>query len=88
LTNYFRGIYGNPPHPKREVICRVLSELSLSNDELLFVGDSMADYEAASAEEVPFWGRVSENHFKEPSARWFKDLEQVNAELLRIQNEE
>ncbi|MEM1156907.1 MAG: HAD hydrolase-like protein [Verrucomicrobiota bacterium] len=87
LGSFFDGIYGNPPHSKRHVIKRVIQERELKPDDLLFIGDSMADYDAASAEAVPFWGRISENHFTEPAACWFEDLEKIRVELVRIKDE-
>jgi phosphoglycolate phosphatase-like HAD superfamily hydrolase len=57
LGPYFAGVYGSPP-PKTEIIATVLRQVGAGPAELLFIGDSIPDYEAAVATGVAFAGRV------------------------------
>jgi phosphoglycolate phosphatase-like HAD superfamily hydrolase len=57
LAPFFVGVYGSPPR-KPEIIETVLQQVGAMPSELLFIGDSMPDYEAAAATGVAFAGRV------------------------------
>jgi len=57
LNEYFSGIYGLSIK-KSEIITRVLKNESVDNDESLFVGDALTDYQNAKRSGVPFIGRI------------------------------
>jgi HAD superfamily hydrolase (TIGR01549 family) len=57
LSQYFAGVYGSP-RPKAELLQVILRQLDAPADAVLFIGDSIVDYEAALAAGVPFCGRV------------------------------
>jgi HAD superfamily hydrolase (TIGR01549 family) len=58
LQRYFRGIYG-APSKKSEITLRVMKEEGAKREEVLFVGDSAADYAEAEKAGVQFIGRVA-----------------------------
>ena len=53
ISKYFRKALGYPP-AKNAGIASLLQEFNLSADRTLVVGDSLADYEAANANECQF----------------------------------
>lgn len=57
LEPYFVRIYGTPA-AKADILRRVLKEQNVESGEVLFVGDSTSDYEAARKVSVLFVGRV------------------------------
>lgn len=59
LAKYFREAYGSP-QTKARVIGGVLDRYRWSPQQMLFVGDSVNDWEAAFQTNVVFWGRVME----------------------------
>ena len=58
LNRSFRGVFGSPAE-KAAIIDRILKAGAYPPDSVLFVGDSMTDWEAAQATGVPFVGRVT-----------------------------
>ena len=56
LRPYLAHVFGHPIS-KRQAIRKVLRRYGLQRSELLFVGDSAADWQAARAEGVPFVAR-------------------------------
>lgn len=66
LNKFFVEVLG-APHNKRFLCSRILNKFSLKPEEVLFIGDSIDDYEAAEKTDIRFIGRVSsENHFLRP----------------------
>ena len=57
LEKYFRGVYGSPAS-KGEIVRTILKEYAFSSEEILFVGDSLNDYQGAKENDVPFIGRI------------------------------
>ena len=53
LRPYFREIHGTP-REKPEILRDIMQRFGLSTSELLFIGDGMSDYKAASAVGVEF----------------------------------
>ena len=66
IEGYFDEAYGSPAK-KHEIISRTLKEGGLQKTDVLFIGDSINDYEHARKADVPFVGRLSgkENPFPE-----------------------
>jgi phosphoglycolate phosphatase len=63
LNSYIVAAFGNPPYPKHEAIRIVLQREMLSSQEVVFVGDSISDYEVAVASNLIFLGRQSDRPF-------------------------
>lgn len=55
---YFAGIYG-APRDKAAILRDVMAENGWSPGEIVFIGDSMEDYNGARAVGTPFVGRIS-----------------------------
>lgn len=55
LKNYFVDIKGSPT-PKGELVRSILKDYKLNHDEVLLIGDSINDYEAASKNNISFYG--------------------------------
>jgi HAD superfamily hydrolase (TIGR01549 family) len=68
IRGYFEEVWGSPA-TKVEIVGDILARHRLGRGEILFVGDSITDYEAASQAGVPFVARKTP-HFAE---RW-RDL--------------
>jgi HAD superfamily hydrolase (TIGR01549 family) len=65
LEEYFKGAYG-APLKKSEIISRIMKKENVKKEEILFVGDSTADYAEAKKVGVSFLGRVTDpinSHF-------------------------
>lgn len=58
LTKYFSGVFGTPAS-KPQIIQEILDIDSIRNDEAVFVGDAMSDYEGAKDADVPFIARIN-----------------------------
>ena len=63
IQSYIVAAFGNPPYPKYEAIGIVLDREGLSPQEVVFVGDSISDYEVAVAAGLVFLGRQSDRPF-------------------------
>ena len=57
LAKFFRGVYGSP-RTKGEILRGVLVKSHLRPTDVVFIGDTMSDYQAAREVSVPFIGRV------------------------------
>ena len=57
MDGYFVSVRGSPP-VKEPIIEELLTEHGLKPERVLFVGDTMTDYRAATATGLPFLGRV------------------------------
>ena len=58
MGRYFRGVHGSP-RGKGAIVAGLLADGDFEPARTLFVGDAMADLEAARANRVPFIGRVA-----------------------------
>ena len=60
MVPYFKGVFGAPK--KKNVIVREILDLHcLKPDEVIFVGDAMSDYQAASENSIRFIARIHDN---------------------------
>ncbi len=57
MQGYFRSVHGSPA-TKHEIIHRLLARHGIAPRRMLVVGDALADLEGATANGVPFVGRV------------------------------
>lgn len=58
MGGYFAGIYGSPRY-KATILRDMMAENGWQPEELVFVGDSVDDYNGAKAVRVPFVGRIA-----------------------------
>jgi len=58
LAQYFNGVYGTP-RTKGEIIQDILNIENVDNNEAVFVGDAMTDYEGAKDTDIPFIARIN-----------------------------
>ncbi|MBW1740688.1 MAG: HAD family hydrolase [Deltaproteobacteria bacterium] len=63
LDRYFWNVFGSP-EKKETLIKRILKNYTLKPQAVVFVGDSLTDYDGAKGAGIPFIGRVRsrENH--------------------------
>jgi HAD superfamily hydrolase (TIGR01549 family) len=76
ISEFFDGIWGSPPE-KTEIIHNILDKYDLRREEVMFVGDGLSDYKAASAAGICFIARETpemEQHWKESEVACIKDL--------------
>lgn len=74
LSSYFRKQYGAPwtkPAAGEEII----AEHNLIRDQIIFIGDSPSDLEAAQKLGVNFIGRLTEN----PKPQWARDYTSIHS---------
>tara|TARA_B100001093_G_scaffold233030_1_gene223440 strand:+ start:435 stop:1082 length:648 start_codon:yes stop_codon:yes gene_type:complete len=74
LLHYFNKVFGNPPIIKRDAINTVMTLVDATAGEILFVGDSISDYQVSKEAGVHFLGRKSENYWKDESLFFVDDL--------------
>jgi phosphoglycolate phosphatase-like HAD superfamily hydrolase len=58
LAKYFLEIHGSP-RTKSEIVRQIMAAHGLRSEEAVFLGDALADYEAASDSGLRFIGRVA-----------------------------
>lgn len=89
IKKYFKGVYGFPPVTKSEAIHNVMAREAASQKEIVFVGDSLKDLEAARSAGVFFIARKNKEDFSSCAVPVFDDLTGVegyireNFEILR-----
>ena len=80
LSGYFKGVYGSPA-AKLDTIRAIMKKYSLKQKDILLVGDSINDFEAAKAAGISFAARVTahgEDFFKDKKEiAVIKDLTQL-----------
>lgn len=76
LASCFRGIYGSPP-AKAQLLAQIISEQPLiTSDEVLMIGDSITDLDAAEQTGALFYGVGPE--LKGGNFPWSQDLRPLN----------
>jgi phosphoglycolate phosphatase-like HAD superfamily hydrolase len=76
LGKFFKEVFGYP-NSKRDVIRRALADCRVRNDQLLYIGDSVKDFEAARDESVFFVGRSNKENLEGLGAPLFEDLKGI-----------
>ena len=84
FETYFRDINGDPQVRKKEAIQTVIKKEGAGPQEVLFIGDSLSDLNAARDTDVRFIGRNSGLPFPDGDIELYKDMFQI-AEALRQQ---
>ncbi|PWB52470.1 MAG: HAD family hydrolase [Candidatus Methanoperedenaceae archaeon] len=59
ISKYFKGIYGSPA-TKSEILLEILGRENINNNEVIFIGDTITDYNEAAKTEVPFIARIND----------------------------
>ena len=84
LAQYFNGVYGTP-RTKGEIIQDILNKENVDNNEAVFVGDAMTDYEGAKEANVPFIARINgqtpDNPFLKMDITSVNDLKELDTLL-------
>ena len=60
ISQYFKSIHGSPT-PKKELVRQVLEENGYHKDQCVLIGDSINDFEAATANSIAFIGYNNPN---------------------------
>lgn len=79
LELFFRNIYGSDI-TKAEAIDLIKKDFGFSSGELIFIGDSITDYEAANQRKVPFiavFSKVMDNFWREKEIEPVQDLMEI-----------
>ena len=82
MDSFFSDIFGDPPIKKSDAIRTVLHRERLQPHEVVFVGDSVSDYDVATESGVQFVGRDSGLGFGGIHIELHEDLHEI-ANLLR-----
>ncbi len=82
ISSFFVDIFGDPPHCKTEVIKTVISNEGITPDQIIYIGDSIYDYNVATENGVQFIGRDSGLSFNGVNIKLHKDLFEI-ATLVR-----
>ncbi len=59
ILGYFKGAFG-APYEKSEIGEKIVSDCHYRKEHIVFIGDSLSDFNAAAAMNVKFIGRVPE----------------------------
>jgi len=82
LDIYFAGVYGSD-RGKPEILTAIMAKRGWGTRDMVFIGDGLTDFDAATATSVPFIGRVPENQgspFPAPT-RTIRDLTKLESAL-------
>lgn len=85
LDKYFEGVFGSPAD-KVLLTRRILERWDLQKDHVVFVGDSLTDYEAARNTGIRFLGRVPRNarNLFPHGTRIIRDLTELPGAILDL----
>jgi phosphoglycolate phosphatase-like HAD superfamily hydrolase len=81
MAVYFKGVYGDPPNAKTDVVRQILASEGLQADQAVFVGDSASDWRVAQETGISFIGRDSGKPFPDPDLLPLPDMHAVAAAL-------
>lgn len=80
LTQFFNGVYGTP-RTKAEIIKYILNKENVDNNEAVFIGDAITDYDGAKEANVPFIARINgqtpDNPFLKMDVTSVNDLKEL-----------
>ena len=77
ISGYFTGKYGFPPTTKKEAISDVARRQKISADQIIYVGDTMEDFRAASDAGAFFIARKNKDDFNACGIPVFDDMNGV-----------
>lgn len=81
LLRYFKGVYG-VPMPKTEMFKAVIEKENVSPAEVLFIGDSPEDQDAAKTSGISFVARMSDYDFRGRKVKQIGDLNELRSLIL------
>lgn len=90
MTHFFDGIYGSP-EKKEYWVEKIIREKEIDAKSCIFIGDALADYAAAKANNVQFILRETpegENLFKDFDGFRIKDLTTLEGTIQTIETSE
>jgi phosphoglycolate phosphatase-like HAD superfamily hydrolase len=89
MSHYFKYVYGSP-RPKEEIVREILKKWSLPDSCAVYLGDSMSDYNAATANNVKFIARIGggDDIFKDVGCIKIRDLSGLRGIMDKIDNHE
>lgn len=87
ILRYFKGIYGAPKR-KPEIFQDVMKIENVLPEDILFIGDSNEDYEAAESSHVHFIARVSTIELNDRIKNKFNNLHEIYQFLRPLQYEQ
>ena len=86
LAQYFDGVYGTP-RTKAEIVKDILNKENINNNEAVFIGDAITDYEGAKEANVPFIARINgqtpDNPFLKMDLTSVNDLKELDTLLQK-----
>ncbi len=74
---YFREVHGSPD-TKTQIVGRLLQQYNLPPSVCLFVGDALADFEAAVANQIDFVARITDEN-----TEIFKDMDVIKIHTMQ-----
>lgn len=81
LAQYFQGVYGTP-RTKVEILKYILDKENIRNQETVFIGDSITDFEGAKEADIPFIARINgqtpDNPFNKMNVISVNDLKELD----------
>jgi phosphoglycolate phosphatase-like HAD superfamily hydrolase len=77
LLNLFKSVYGCPPWTKELAIKDIMSKEGVMSSEVLLIGDSAGDQNAAKACDINFIGRESGLFFSTPLPLSFSNMDEI-----------
>ena len=83
ITKYFRGIYGSPTI-KSEILSGILNRENLDKKDVIFIGDTITDYNEAAKLGVPFMARInslSDNPLLDLDVPGFHDFYEIKLQV-------
>jgi len=83
----FKGVYGSP-RPKKDHVKKILKIGHYSNSEIVFVGDSITDKNAAIQNQTHFIGKIDEYNGFENEKFWVNDLTELSSVIKVINKRE
>lgn len=75
MEKYFKGIFGTPA-TKPEITRKIIKENNYNKEKIIFIGDSLSDYNAAKEVGIPFLARVpaGEKSMFPKKTKWIVDF--------------
>lgn len=86
MLNFFKGVYGSP-EKKDFWVKKILTDLQINQDECVFIGDALADYNAALNNNITFILRETNEGkelFKDFKGYRIKDITELSQVLNQI----
>lgn len=80
ISEFFIGVYGSPA-TKSEIIYKIISREKLDRNDVIFIGDTITDYNEANKVRVPFIARINnllDNPLLELNVPKFQDFYELS----------